>query len=90
MNVSRVVIVVAALGLTVLACGKGGAPATPAPEPPPPPISPTWRQGRAWSNRAAQELMRQMSDRLARAAALAIEAEELYDEVAGPTRHAGS
>ena len=81
MNTSHLAVVVAALGLSVVACGRGAAPAAPPAEPPPPPIESDLAPGSRLVEPRAQELMRQMSDRLARAAALAIEAEELYDEV---------
>jgi hypothetical protein len=81
MNTSHWAVVVAALGLSVVACGRGGAPAAPAAEPPPPPIETDLAPGSRLIEPRAQELMRQMSARLVRATSLAIEAEELYDEV---------
>jgi hypothetical protein len=60
--------------LAVLLCRR------PEPPRPPAPIEPeTAPQSRLVER--ARELVRQMSDRLARAAAFALEAEELYDEV---------
>lgn len=81
----RLPVAIAALGLTVVACGRGGAPAALPPEPPPPPIETELAPGSRLVEPRAQELVRQMSDRLARATALAIEAEELYDEVPAGT-----
>ena len=72
---------VAALALSALACGRGGGPAAPPPEPPPPPIEADLAPGSRLVEPRVQELVRQMSDRLARVTALAIEAEEVYDEV---------
>ena len=77
----RLAVVIAALGLTAVACGRGGAPAAPPPEAPPPPIEAELAPGSRLVEPRAQELVQQMSDRLARASSLAIEAEELYDEV---------
>ena len=77
----RPLILVAALVLPVLACGRGGAPATAPAEAPPPPIETDLGPGSRLIDPRAQELVRQMSDRLSRVTALAIEAEEVYDEV---------
>jgi len=77
----RLAVVIAALGLTAVACGKGGTPAAPPPEAPPPLIEAELAPGSRLVEPRAQELVQQMSDRLARASSLAIEAEELYDEV---------
>lgn len=74
-------IVLAALGLPVLACGRAGAPASAPAEPPPPPIETDLAPGSRLVEPRVQELMRRMSDRLAQVTALAIEAEEIYDEV---------
>ena len=81
MNTNPLVVAFAALGLTAAACGRGGAPAAPPPEPPPPPIEAELAPGSRLVEPRAQELVRQMSDRLVRATALAIEAEEVHDEV---------
>ena len=81
MNTNPLVVAFAALGLTAAACGRGGAPAAPPPEPPPPPIEAELAPGSRLIEPRAQELVRQMSDRLVRATALAIEAEEVHDEV---------
>jgi len=78
---SRVFIVLAALGLPVLACGRGGAPANAPAEPPPPPMETELAPGSRLVEPRVQELMRRMSDRLAQVTALALEAEEIYDEV---------
>jgi hypothetical protein len=77
----RPLILVAALVLPVLGCGRGGAPATAPAEAPPPPIETDLGPGSRLIDRRAQELVRQMSDRLSHVTALAIEAEEVYDEV---------
>ena len=50
-------------------------------EPPPPLIEPEVGPGAGLVDPRADALVRQMSDRLARAGAFALEAEELYDEV---------
>lgn len=50
-------------------------------EPPPPPIEPELAPGSRLVEPRADELVRRMSERLARAKALALEAEEVYDEV---------
>src|SRR5512144_981775 len=77
----RPLILVAALVLPVLGCARGGAPATAPAEAPPPPIETDLGPGSRLIEPRAQELVRQMSDRLSRVTALAIEAEEVYDEV---------
>jgi hypothetical protein len=73
-----------ALGLlciTGLGC-RGRAPEAAAmSEPPPPLIEPELAPGSRLVDRRADELVRQMSERLARVAAFALEAEEVYDEV---------
>lgn len=81
MSTCRPLILVAAFVLPVLGCGKGGAPATAPAEAPPPPIETDLGPGSRLIEPRAQELVRQMSDRLSRVTALAIEAEEVYDEV---------
>ena len=69
------------LCLTALGC-RGRAPdAAAMPEPPPPLIEPELAPGSRLVDRRADELVRQMSERLARVAAFALEAEEIYDEV---------
>jgi hypothetical protein len=78
---TRVFIVLAALGLPALACGRAGAPASAPAEPPPPPIETELAPGSRLIEPRVQKLMRRMSDRLAQVTALAIEAEEIYDEV---------
>jgi hypothetical protein len=50
-------------------------------EPPPPLVEPELASGSRLVDPRADELMRQMSDRLAHADAFALEAEEVYDEV---------
>ena len=74
-------IVVAALGLPVLACGRGGAPANAPAEPPPPPIEAELAPGSRLVEPRVQDLVRRMSDRLAKATSVALVAEEVYDEV---------
>ena len=81
MSSCRLYIVLAALGLSALACGRGAAPANPPAEPPPPPIEQELAPGSALVEPRVQELMHLMSDRLAQVKALALEAEEIYDEV---------
>jgi hypothetical protein len=73
-------IVLAALGLATLAC-RSSTPSTAAAEPPPPLIEPELAPGSRLVDPRADELVRQMSDLLARSNALALEAEEIYDEV---------
>ena len=85
----RACLTVAIRHLIVLAmlCGaasgcRAAAPAAAASsEPPPPLIEPEVGPGAGLIDSRADALVRQMSDRLARAAAFALEAEELYDEV---------
>ena len=57
------------------------AAAAAAQEPPPPPIEPELGPGSRLVDARADELVRQMSERLASAPAFALEAEEVYDEV---------
>ena len=77
----RLFIVLAALGLPVLACGRAGAPANAPAELPPPPIETELAPGSRLIETRVQELMRRMSDRLGQVSALALEAEEVYDDV---------
>jgi hypothetical protein len=77
----RPLILATALGLLCLGCGRSGTPAAPPTEPPPPAIETELAPGSRLVEPRVQELMRQMSDRLARVTALAVEAEEVYDEV---------
>jgi hypothetical protein len=69
--------------LCVAAAGCGGSVPELAPvqEPPPPLVEPDLAPGSRLVDPRADDLVRQMSDRLARASAFALEAEELYDEV---------
>ena len=62
-------------------CQRGSPPASTAAEPPPPLIEPELAGGSRLVDPRADELVRQMSERLARAGAFALEAEEVYDEV---------
>ena len=77
----RLFIVFAALSLTALACGRGTPPPSAAVEAPPPPIETELAPGSRLIEPRVQELMRRMSDRLAQVPALALEAEEVYDDV---------
>lgn len=84
---ARVGLALAWLCLVGLGCGAGRADAPPPAETPPPPIEDVGPEAGLVDARA-EALVRQMSDRLARASAFALEAEELYDEVPeqGPRR----
>jgi hypothetical protein len=77
----RLFIVLAALGLPALACGRGTPLPSAAVEAPPPPIETELAPGSSLIEPRVQELMRRMSDRLAQVPALALEAEEVYDDV---------
>jgi hypothetical protein len=68
------------LGLTASACRGTDSPVAAA-EAPPPAIEPELAPGSRLVDPRADELVRQMSDHLARAQSLALEAEEIYDEV---------
>ena len=81
MNRTAIGFLFGALGLPLLACGRGGAPATVPAEAPPPPIETELAPGSRLVEPRVQELVRQMSDRLAKATSLAVDAEEVYDEV---------
>jgi hypothetical protein len=81
MTHSRLLIVLAALALPVWACGRGTPPPSAAVEAPPPPIETELAPGSRLIEPRVQELMRRMSDRLAQVPALALEAEEVYDDV---------
>ena len=72
-----------ALGLLLITASgcRGSASAVAAPEPPPPLIEPDLAPESRLVDPRADELMRQMSERLARVAAFALEAEEVYDDV---------
>jgi hypothetical protein len=75
------ILILVALGLASTAC-RGTAPSTAgATEPPPPAIELELAPGSRLVDPRADELVRQMSDRLARATAFALEAEEIHDEV---------
>ena len=67
--------------LPLVACGRGVGTNEPAPEAPAPQIEPDLGPGSRLVEPRVDELVRAMSDRLARAEALALEAEEVYDEV---------
>ena len=81
MSTCRRLIVFAALVLPAFACARGAAPASAPAEPPPPPIETELAPGSRLVEPRVQQLVRQMSDRLAGVTALALEAEEVYDEV---------
>ena len=81
MSRCRLFIVFAALSLTALACGGGTPPPSAAVEAPPPPIETDLAPGSRLIEPRVQELMRRMSDRLGQVSALALEAEEVYDDV---------
>jgi hypothetical protein len=81
MATCRRLIVLAALVLPVFACGKGAAPDSVPSEPPPPQIEPDLPPGSRLVEPRVEQLVRQMSDRLAGVTAVALEAEEVYDEV---------
>jgi len=74
-------VLLAMFGLSAVACGRGAAPAGVPAEAPPPPIETELAPGSRLVEPRAQDLVRQMSDRLAQVTTLAIEAEEVYDEV---------
>ena len=71
----------AALALVVPACGRADSSSVTAAEPPPPLIELELAPGSRLVDPRADELVKQMSDRLGRATAFALEAEEVYDEV---------
>src|SRR5579859_627299 len=77
----RSLIIITPLALAVFGCGRGAMPAPVPVEPPPPQIEPDLLPGARLVEPRADQLIRQMSDRLAGATALALEAEEVYDEV---------
>jgi hypothetical protein len=77
----RYLIALGMLSITISGC-RGSAPeGQAAPEPPPPLIEPELAPESRLVDPRADALVRQMSDRLARVAAFALEAEEVYDEV---------
>jgi hypothetical protein len=77
----RYLTAIAVLCVAALGCrGAGPAPVA-STEAPPPLIEPELAPGSRLVDARADQLVRQMSDRLARAAAFTIEAEEVYDEV---------
>ena len=76
----RVVIALVMCGVAAGGC-RGGAQEAVPPEPPAPLIELELAPGSRLVDPRADELMRQMSDRLARATAFALEAEESYDDV---------
>jgi hypothetical protein len=81
MIICRRLMLLAVLALPALACGRSAAPADVPSEAPPPPIETALAPGSRLVEPRVQELVRQMSDRLARVTALALEAEEVDDEV---------
>jgi hypothetical protein len=81
MNRTAIGFLFAALALPAFACGRANTPANVPAEAPPPPIETELAPGSRLVEPRVQELVRQMSDRLARVTALAVVAEEVYDEV---------
>jgi hypothetical protein len=77
----RPLVVIAALALPAFACARGGAPASTSAEAPPPPIETELAPGSRMVEPRVEELVRRMSDRLAAVTSLALEAEEVYDDV---------
>ena len=77
----RYVLPILLLGTVAAGCRAGDAAVALASEPPAPPIEPDLGPGAGLVDSRADALVRQMSERLARAKAFALEAEELYDEV---------
>ena len=77
----RLSIALGLLCITGLGCRGRASEAAAMPEPPPPLIEPELAPESRLVDRRADELVRQMSERLARVAAFALEAEEVYDEV---------
>jgi hypothetical protein len=69
------------LCLACMACQRNAPAAPAAQEAPPPPIEPQLAPGSRLVEPRVEELVRAMSDRLARATAFALEAEEVYEEV---------
>jgi hypothetical protein len=76
----RYVIALGLFSISTSGC-RGSAPEATALEPPAPLIEPELAPGSRLVDPRADELMRQMTERLARVAAFALEAEEVYDEV---------
>jgi hypothetical protein len=77
----RLVVLVAALALASLGCGRKEASPAAAAEAPPPPIEAELPPGSRLVDPRADELVRQMSERLAKVPAFALEAEEVFDDV---------
>jgi hypothetical protein len=81
-NMTSRLMMLALVSAVALGCRDGRAPGTATPtEPPPPAIEPELAPGSRLIDPRADELVRQMSDRLARATSFALEAEEVHDEV---------
>ena len=77
----RYLIALGMLSITISGC-RGSAPeGQAAPEPPPPLIEPELARESRLVDPRVDALVRQMSERLARVSAFALEAEEVYDEV---------
>ena len=77
----RYVLPILLLSTVAAGCRAGDAAVALASEPPAPLIEPDLGPGAGLVDSRADALVRQMSERLARAKAFALEAEELYDEV---------
>jgi hypothetical protein len=77
----RRLIIFATLALPAFACAGGGSSATAPAEAPPPPIETELAPGSRLVEPRVEALVRQMSDRLAKVTSLAVDAEEVYDEV---------
>jgi hypothetical protein len=77
----RNLLVLVVLCVAGFGCRGGGRLAAVAQEPPPPLVEPDLAAGSRLVEPRVEELVRAMSERLARASAFAFEAEEVYDEV---------
>ena len=81
-NMTSRLMMLALVSAVAIGCRGGDAPgAATSAEPPPPAIEPELAPGSRLIDPRADELVRQMSDRLARATSFALEAEEVHDEV---------
>jgi hypothetical protein len=78
---NRLSIVLALFCVTAFGCRERAPSATATSEPPPPLVEPELGPGSRLVDPRADQFVRQMSERLARASAFALEAEEVYDDV---------